>query len=159
MGLLAFTVDNRSRPAVSLLAVGGLASTGGLFIDAGRPGIAVALGGAGIAYVTAGFYGVAIHHLGALALVGTPSLQGLVLIETAAVFLLFADVPPGHRLLSGTLAIPLAVVLGVITALLASVEGYGIAAITPVVIVAVGTYAVHRYVNVKLGLAAEEAET
>jgi hypothetical protein len=92
-------------------------------------------------------------------LVDAPSLPGLILLEAAAVFLLVAEAPPGDRLLTGTLAVPTAIVLGVALATVAEGRGYAAAALVLVLVVAIGTYVTHRYARVRLGLAAGELET
>lgn len=143
---------------MGLLAVGGVVSGGALFVEAGWIGAAVALFGVAVAFLSTGFYGVALQHLGAVGLVPSPSLAGLVLLEAAAVFLLFADAPPGDRLLTGVLAVPLVIVGGVALATLAAGNGVLAAALVLVLVVAVGTYVAHRYTRVRLGIAAGELD-
>jgi hypothetical protein len=153
------SVSSATTADVGLLVVGGAASAGALSLEAGPVGVVIALLGIAVAYVWSGFYGVAVHHLGAVGLVEAPGLPGLVLLEAAAVFLLVADAPPGDRLLTGTLAVPAAIVLGVTLATVAGGRGYLAAALVLVLVVAIGTYATHRYARVRLGLAAGELDS
>jgi hypothetical protein len=149
-------VDGSMRADVNLFLVGGLVSVAALTLEAGALGAAVGLVGIGAAVMTTGFYGVAVHHVGAVAVVDAVTLPGLVLLEAAAVFLLLSDPPASHRLTTGSLLIPLVVVLGVATATVATNWSLLDAVLALVTLVVVGTYALHRYARVGLGLESEE---
>lgn len=135
----------------TLLVAGLLASGVGLFLDGGRIGVAVAFVGVAVALLAAGFYGVAMLHLGAIAVVDTPSIAGLALLEAAALFLVVADVRPGRRLEVGTLFVPISVLLAVGTVSLARRSDFVAASVALVAVVALGTYLLHRYAAVRFG--------
>lgn len=145
------------RLGLALVAL--VISSVGLYDDAGRLGIVVAVTGVAVAVVTAGFYGVAVHHLGVVALPDAPSLVGLVLLETAGAFLLAADAPPGRRLETGSLFVPVAVVLAVVTTVLAERQGFPSATVALAVVVGLGIYVLHRYAHARLGPVGSDLES
>lgn len=151
------TTTERGR--VSLLGAALVVGSATLLVEAGPLGVGVAVVSVAVALASEGVYGVALLHLGLVGLAGTPTVVGLVLLEAASVFLLVADTPPGDRIETGALVVPVAVALAVGTATLAESRGLLTAATVLVVVVALGTYLVHRYGRVRLGLAARELET
>jgi hypothetical protein len=142
----------------SLLSVALLTSVGGLFAEGGRAGVAVAVVGVAVAVATAGFYGVAVQHLGAVALVDAASAVGITLLETATLFLLVADAPPGQRLEVGTVSVPAIVLFAVGTVSLAQDRGFVTASVLLAVVVTVGGYLLHRYASVRFGGATRELD-
>lgn len=150
-----------SSGRLTLLAVALLVSAPALFVEVGPLGALVAVVSVGAAVATTGVLGVATLHLGAVALLSAspPTVVTLVLLETASTFLLGADVPPGRRLETGALFVPVAVVLSVVVATVAERNGLPTAALALVVAVALGTYVLHRYARLRLGLAAGELDT
>lgn len=141
------------------LVIGGGVSALALFVAAGPLGVLVAVLGVAGAIVTTGVLGVAMLHLGAVALVDTPTMVELVLLETAAAFLLVVDVPPGHRLETGALFVPVAVGLAVAVTTISQRNGLPTAVFVLVGCVVLGTYLFHRYARLRLGLTAGELET
>ena len=148
-----------TRDTGRLLLLGGalLAGVASLLVAAGPLGVGVAIVAVGVATVTRGGYGVGVAHLGALALVDDLPVVGVVLLEMASVFLLVQEFPPGQRLESGALAVPVTVVLAVGVATLAADRSVLTAAVSLLLVVAGGSYVLHRYGRVRLGLAAGEA--
>lgn len=151
------TVDI-GRLALHVVALG--LSAAALFVAAGPPGAAVAGFGVAGSYLTRGVYGVGIHHLGAIALVSVDavSVVDVVLIEAAATFLLAADAPRGHRFEAGALLLPVGILLAVGAGFTTQRAGLPTAAVALVVVVALGSYLVHRYGRVRLGLTMGEPD-
>jgi hypothetical protein len=136
---------------------GGLASiAGGLFVEAGLVGAGIAVVAVGIATVTRGVYGVGLAHLGALAAVDEMTVVGIVLLGMGSTFLLVGEFPRGQRLEAGAVAVPLVVSLAVGTVTVAAEYTLLTAAVAVVLVVAVGSYLLHRYGRLRLGLTAGE---
>lgn len=142
------------RGRLALAAVGFAVGAVALFVATGPLGVLVAVAAAGVALGATGVLGVATLHLGAIALVSTPTVVGLVLLETASFFLLVADTPPGRRLETGALFVPISVVLAVAVSTVGQQNGPVMGALALVTTVALGTYLLHRYAHVRLGIAA-----
>lgn len=142
-----------------LSAVALVVASVAFFPEVGVLGLAVAAVGVGVALVTTGVTGVALLHLGALAVGGELGVVGLVLLETASAFVLVGDAPAGQRLETGALFVPVAVGLAVAVTLVAEGNGLPAGALALVVAVAVGTYVLHRYAHVRLGLANGDLDT
>lgn len=147
------------RGRLALLGVAGLVSAGGLTVEVGPLGALVALLAVGVAALVGGVYGVGVLHLGILGVGVTPSVVGVILVEAAAVFLFVSDGSPGHRLELGALAVVLTSTLAVGVTTLAEARGLLVGAVVLCLVVAVGSYLVHRYGRVRLGLAAGELDT
>lgn len=141
-----------------LLGGGLLGAAASLFVAGGPLGVVVAVVAVGVAAVTRGSYGVGVAHLGALALVDGLTVVGLVLLEMGSAFLLVQEFPPGHRFETGALAIPVVVVLAVGVATLAASRSLLTVAVVLCLVVGSGSYLLHRYGRVRLGLAAGEGD-
>jgi hypothetical protein len=166
------TRDRLSRGVLSLLSLVAAAaavwlSSGatGFAINLAQPeamtvGLAVVVGavGVGVALVTTGVYGVVLHHLGAVAAVGEPTVVGIVLLEVSAVLLLVSDVPYGGRLRTGAVLVPTVLLLGTGVVALVELSGLLVATAALFVVLGVGVYAFHRLTTVRLGLAATEMD-
>jgi hypothetical protein len=148
------TSSSTAQPGVraGLAGVALVVSSAALAVPWGRAGVVVAVAGVAVGVLTTGVYGVAVHHLGVLALAGTPRAPELILLETAATFLLAADAAPGRRLQTGVLFVPLAVVFAVGTVTVAAGRGFPAAAVLLSSVVAVAIYLCRRYARVRLGL-------
>lgn len=143
----------RDRLTLALAGAGFAVSAVALFVAAGPLGVAVAAVAVGVALGTTGVLGVATLHLGTIALVSTPTVVGLVFLETASFFLLVADAPPGRRLETGAFFVPIAVGLAVAVSTVGQQNGLVTGAVALVTAVALGTYLLHRYAQVRLGIA------
>jgi hypothetical protein len=131
-----------------LLTVALGVSAGGLFIEAGVSGVAVAVLGVAVAIATTGTYGVAVQHLGGITVLASPSVVAILSLETAALFLLVSDM--SERLETGTLFVPVAVALAVGTVATAQSRGFVFASIALAGVVGASVYALHRYTAVRL---------
>jgi hypothetical protein len=118
-------------------------SGGGLFIEVGFLGAAVGFVGVLVAIMSTGIYGVAVQHLGSIAVLGSSSVVAILALETAALFLLVSD--SKTRLETGTLFIPVAVSLAVGTVVVASSHGFVAASTALVGVVGLSVYVFHRY--------------
>lgn len=131
-------------------------SAGGLYIESGLLGAGVAVVAVGVTTITHGVYGVGIVHLGALAVVGEMTVVGLILLEMGSTFLLVQEFPRGQRLSAGAVATPLVVGLSVGAVTVAAEYTLLWAGAVVVVVVAAGSYLLHRYGRLRLGLTAGE---
>lgn len=154
MAKYAPTDDKASRGI--LLAGSLVVSAAGLFPMIGRLGLAVAFIGVAVALTTTGFYGVAVQHFAAIAVLDELNVLVIAALETAALFLLVSDGPLGWRLSTGSLFVPVAVILAVGTVSVAQSRGFVAASIVLVSVVGFGVYLLHRYASVRVGATVRE---